>query len=94
MASFKTVSTDGVISGTGLGQFKGFVVSNTHATEAGSVILYDNASAASGNVIAQVAVLAGTTETLYVPGGGVNYSNGIYADVSALGTMSVSVYFE
>lgn len=57
-------------------------------TNAATLTIYDNASAASGKVLAKISVKAGdVTETAHgnIPEGGVHALNGIYADVSGTG---------
>lgn len=60
------------------------------------VILYDNASAASGTVLAKVMIdvsLEGSTSTKHISLPGVPASNGIYADVNGTSAAYI-VYYE
>ena len=93
MAVVKTVTSSGIISAVGLGTFKGFVISNDHDTDEAQITIYDNASAASGTVIAKVVVGPDSTETLWLAQGGVNFTNGLYCGIAA-GTISASIYWE
>lgn len=64
-------------------------------TNAATVRIYDNASAASGTSLAELVVAASTTnrtETWMAPGGGVPASAGIYADLTGTGAV-VYVYY-
>lgn len=68
------------------------VVAGADNTNAGSVILYDNASAASGTVISKVIVDATTTNAGSMPGVPVYCKNGLYLDIGGTGAECV-VYF-
>lgn len=61
-------------------------------TNAATVILYDNASAASGTVLAKIVVDAGATYEDYTPLEGIECANGIYADVSGTGAEYIVHY--
>lgn len=50
-------------------------------SDLGAVIVYDNASAASGNVVAKITAVTTATQTI-VFNCGVECLNGLYADVS------------
>jgi hypothetical protein len=67
---------------------------NTDGTNNALVVLYDNASAASGTVVFQQTV-TGADESIpfSMPDGGVYCKNGLYADITTVGTMSFVVYF-
>lgn len=56
-------------------------------TNAASVILYDNATAASGTVLAKLLLSASSDSCIVFDGGpeGIECSNGIYADVAGTG---------
>jgi hypothetical protein len=63
-------------------------------TNAATVVLYDNASAASGTVLAKVVVDATlTTDAASIPEDGIVCANGIYADVTGTGAEYI-VYYE
>jgi hypothetical protein len=63
-------------------------------TNAATVIIYDNASAASGTVVGKSVVDAGLTEgsDLVCPEGGVYCQNGLYLDIGGTGAEAI-VYF-
>lgn len=62
-------------------------------TNAGTIILYDNASAASGNVLAKASVDAGLTDvSVNLPAAGIVANNGIYLDIGGTGAECI-VYF-
>ena len=72
------------------GTFKGLIVI-TDGTNAATVTLYDNASAASGTVLAKMVVAgADSSKELVVGECGVVANNGIYADVS--GTAQITSF--
>lgn len=62
-------------------------------TNAATVILYDNATAASGNELAKIVVDAGLTEASIVFNHPVEALNGIYADLTGTGAACI-VYYE
>lgn len=70
----------------------GWTIRNTHATEALTVAIYNHASAASGNLLGAVALLAGTSDTAWFGPQGILADVGVYVDVSATGTASGSIY--
>ena len=61
-------------------------------TNAASLILYDNASAASGTVLAKVTALAATRLTHILFENPVIAEDGIYADVSGTGAEYIVYY--
>lgn len=84
-------SADGIILAMP-GRLMGLQV-NADGTNQATVVLYDNASAASGTVLAKVIVDATlTSEELVVGEAGVVVNNGIYADVTGTGAEFI-VYF-
>lgn len=54
-------------------------------TNAATIIIYDNASAASGTVLAKIVVDATTTYAQFISVAGIVANNGLYADVSGTG---------
>ncbi len=65
----------------------------TDQTNDVTLIIYDNASAASGTVLFK-AIVPGTEDTAYfrMPGEGVRCVNGLYADVTGTGAEFVLHY--
>jgi len=62
-------------------------------TNAATVLIYDNASAASGTVLAKLIVDAGLTYVdMNVPVEGIVCNNGIYADVSGTGAEYIVLF--
>lgn len=61
-------------------------------TNAASVILYDNASAASGTVLARVSIPATGVYQVFLSEAGIIANKGIYADVTGTGCI-VIVHF-
>ena len=60
--------------------YRGFTIRETSGSDAAVVLLYDNASAASGTIIEQISLLPGESAREWYSGGFV-VANGIYADV-------------
>jgi hypothetical protein len=65
------------------------VVGQAGAT--GSVIVYDNPSAASGNILFQCQVLASTSFPVLLPGEGIVAVTGLYVSMPA--SVSVTTYY-
>lgn len=62
-------------------------------TNAATLTVYDNASAASGTVLCKISIPAGQTyNDSHLPGEGVVVNNGIYADVSGTGAQYIVHY--
>lgn len=61
-------------------------------TNAATAIIYDNASAASGTVLAKIVVDAGATYEDWLSEVGVEALNGIYLDISGTGAEAVVHY--
>lgn len=68
------------------------VIVEGDGTNAASVIIYDNASAASGTILAKILVDAGLVYESYTPSAPIVAKNGIYADVTGTGC-AVIVHF-
>lgn len=84
-------TADGVISNAA-GRLHGLCV-GTDGTNAATIIVYDNATAASGTVLAKVVVDATAThENIMLPEQGVECLNGLYLDVTGTGA-EVVVYY-
>ncbi len=77
-AGHKAIAADGVVSANS-GQLVGVLL--TAAGDAATVVLYDNASAASGVVLATLKAAANTS-AVWQPSIPYVASNGIYADVT------------
>lgn len=74
------------------GRFHGLVVV-TDGTNAATIIVYDNASAASGTVLAKVLVPgASGYGVVQIPDQGIEAINGIYCSVSGTGAAAVVYY--
>lgn len=61
-------------------------------TNAATVTLYDNASAASGTELLKIVVDAGLVYELFHTDGGVEANNGIYAAISGTGAACIVHY--
>ena len=88
-AAHKEITADGVVKAAP-GSFVSVLLTAGDAAAA-SIILYDNASAASGTVVATVKAAQGTSaqwspECSYV------VANGIYADITGTGATAYIVY--
>lgn len=53
------------------------------------VILYDNASAASGTVLAKFGVTAAGAHTVVIPGEGIRAENGVYCDTGDAAAVTI-----
>lgn len=62
------------------GRFKGFIVTHTSGST-GHVILYDNASAASGAVVLEIDEKPTGTFGIEIPGDGIIFENGLFANL-------------
>ena len=85
-------TADGAILATG-GYLHGLILEND-GTNASSVILYDNKSAASGTILAKI-MLPATSTVLTLPvifNNPISALNGIYADVTGTGC-AVTVFY-
>lgn len=62
-------------------------------TNAAALVVYDNASAASGLALAKLSIAAtGTFQSINLPEEGIVCNNGIYADVSGTGAAYIVHY--
>jgi hypothetical protein len=62
-------------------------------TNACNVIIYDNASAASGNVLAKLLIQASGPQVVsFDSAGGIEANNGLYADVTGTGAAYIVHY--
>lgn len=69
--------------------YRGVALWNSHATNAGTVTIYDHASAASGTIIDAFTLAAGASAS--VMHDGLWCVNGIFVDIGGTGTISGSV---
>lgn len=53
------------------------------------VILYDNASAASGTVLLKLGVTAAGAHTVVIPGEGIRADKGVYCDTGSAATVTI-----
>ena len=83
-----TVTADGALVDHSC-RLRGLIVAG--GSSDGSVIFYDNVSAASGTVLLTLGVNANTNETLNIPDQGVKAFNGIYADITNVDRVTVFV---
>jgi hypothetical protein len=84
-------TSDGIISNAP-GRLHGICV-GANGTDAATVIIYDNASAATGTVLAKVIVDATAThENIVLPEQGVEALNGLYLDIGGTGAECVVYY--
>lgn len=85
-------TASGEVSGSGPGEFLGYTIRETGGTSPLTVVLYDNASAGSGNILAEIEVLAGKQTDEMVGRPGKQVVNGIYAVISGGGTLQGAIY--
>jgi hypothetical protein len=69
-------------------RIKGAYVSVTTGG-ANPVTFYDNASAASGNVLLQVGVTSAGCHTVVIPGEGIKAVNGVYCDTGSAAAVTI-----
>jgi hypothetical protein len=67
---------------------KGAYVSVT-AGGSDPVILYDNASAASGDVLMRIGVTAAGCHTVVIPGEGIRAANGVFCDTGSAAAVTI-----
>lgn len=73
------------------GRLKGFITNHkTGAT--GDIIVYDNASAASGTVVMEVDETVPGALAFDIPGDGIMFHNGLYASLPA--NTSITVFIQ
>lgn len=84
------LTADGAISATSC--YLTSIMVGADGTNAATVILYDNASAASGTVVAKIIVDAGATAETMTFDSPVQCNNGLYLDIGGTGA-EVVVHF-
>ena len=72
------------------GRFKGFIVAHKTGVN-DEILIYDNASAASGTVLLEIDETTAGTITYRIPGDGIIFENGLYADMPANTTLTVFI---
>lgn len=88
-AAHAAVTADGIVKATNGVLYSVLLTAGDAA--AGSVILYDNASAASGTILATLKAATGTS-VQWSPECGYVFTNGIYADIGGSGAAAYVVY--
>lgn len=88
-AAHAAVTADGVVKAAP-GQLVSVLLTAGDAAAA-SVVLYDNASAASGTILATLKAAQGTT-VQWSPSSSYSCANGIYADITGAGAAAYVVY--
>ena len=83
-----TVTADGALVDHPC-RLRGLIVAG--GSSDGSVIFYDNDSAATGTGLLTLGVNDNTNETLNIPDQGIYASNGVYADVTNVDRVTVFV---
>lgn len=74
---------------TGRGAYRGFTIRET-AAAAATVRLFDNASAASGGLLATISLASGGSREI-IDGDGVWFDNGVFVEIVA-GTVEGSIF--
>jgi hypothetical protein len=82
------LTADGAIF-AGRARLKGLTVTVTSAGSA--LVVYDNASAASGTAILTVSTASTGTFPVNIPGEGIRADNGLYLDIN--GAAAVTAYY-
>lgn len=83
------VTSDSVVTASG-----GYLISVllTAGSDAATVVLYDNASAASGTILATLKTSAANISAEWSPGQPIAVNNGIYADITGTNAAAYVVY--
>lgn len=76
--------TSGAVTGSGPGEYLGYAVRETSGSAAAKVVLYDNASAASGNILDEISVASGASADWSVERPGRQVVHGIYASITGV----------
>jgi hypothetical protein len=72
------------------GRFKGFVV--THGSGAsGNILLYDNAAAASGDIVLEIDEKPTGTFGMEIPGDGIIFQNGLFVSLPSNTSLTVFI---
>ena len=82
IANSVAVTSDAVVSAKG-GRIGSVVL--TPAAAVSTLILYDNASAASGTVLLSLQAAANGNSAIFAPTDAIAFSNGVYADIGGSG---------
>lgn len=80
--SLNLPATSGVVVGSGPGEYLGYTVRETSGSAAAQVILYDNASAASGPILQEIKLASGVELDNQQERPGKQVVNGIYAAIT------------
>lgn len=64
----------------------------TDGTNTATVIVYDNASAASGTILAKLVVAGASNTSSFLPVRGIQASNGLYVSISGTGAAAQVLY--
>ena len=70
----------------------GWSVRNTHATDAGSVAIYNDPDSANGTILGVISLAAGASSTVWFGPQGVLADLGVYVDIPTAGTWSGTIY--
>lgn len=73
------------------GKLRG-IMAEADGTNAATIIVYDNATAASGTILAKIVVDAGLTYECLLPPGGIVANAGLYLSLSGTGAAAVVLY--
>jgi hypothetical protein len=85
-------TTSGEVSGSGPGEYLGYDVRETAGSSGVTVVLYDNASAASGTILDEIVLAANGVSQVLNERPGKQVVHGIYAAISGSGTLQGAVY--
>jgi hypothetical protein len=83
-------ATTGEVVGSAPGEYLGYALRETSGSAAVKVVLYDNATAASGAILDEIELAEGTTNEVHRDrGDGVVVNNGIWAVITGAGAGSI-----
>lgn len=83
-------TTSGEVTGSGPGEYLGYTIRETSGSAVAKVILYDNASAASGEIVEEIAIASGAVAETQFNRPGRQVVFGLYASIT--GAIQGSVF--
>lgn len=85
-------ATSGEVTGSFKGEYLGFTARETGGTNPVTIVLFDNATAASGPILEEINLGAGQSSGDNYPRPGRKVLNGIFASISGTGAVQGSVF--
>ena len=91
-ATAKSLTGSDQAIAAGATRLYGWSVRNTHATEAGSIAIYNDPDSANGTIIGVISLAALTSQTVWFGPQGVLADLGVWVDIPATGTWSGTIF--